>query len=88
MLFNTRDAREIADKLQARIVPKTNHDVAQFWHNDRLIGWYGIRRGANLPHDYIPEQLHISPNQCRQFRICTLTLQGLIEKLRKRGVIS
>lgn len=87
MLFNTQDAKEIAKKLNATLLAQKKHDLAQFWHNGKLIGWYGIRRGRNLPHDYIPEQLHITPNQCKKFKVCTLTLQELVEILKGRGLI-
>ena len=89
MSFNTRDARAIADKLGATIVRRTNHDIAQFWHDGIFIGSFGIRRGSkpNLSHDYIPEGLHISPNLCKKFQVCIVGLEELVAELRRRSII-
>ena len=89
MPFNTRDAREIAAKLGATIVPRTDHDLVQFWYCGKLIGAYGIRRGSkpSLSHDFIPNQLRISPNLCKRFQVCTVDLVALVAELKKRGLI-
>lgn len=87
MSFDKSDAEAIAGKLNARIVRKTNHDIAQFWHHDQLIGFFGIRRGSNTSHDYIPKQIFLSPKQCRDFRICTMTLEEVIELLKEKNII-
>lgn len=88
-MFNKKDAEAIAQKLNARIIAKKRHDIAQFWYEGKLIVWYGIRRGsqANLSHDYIPQQLKITPHQCREFRICTMDLDALITSLKEKGII-
>jgi hypothetical protein len=88
-MFTKKDAEVIAEKLNARIVTGKRHDIAQFWHEGKLIVWYGIRRGsqANLPHNHIPRQLNITPHQCREFRICKMDLDALIVSLRAKGII-
>jgi hypothetical protein len=87
MQFDTSDAKAIAKKLNATIVQKSKHDIAQFWHEGKLIGWFGIRRGANGGHDFIPKQLNLSPHQCREFKICHMSLEEVVQVLKEKHII-
>ena len=87
MRFDTSDAHAIARKLNANIYSGSNHEIAEYWHEGKLIGQFGIRRGKNVGHDYIPKQIFLSPNQCRQFRICTMTLAEVVRVLKEKNVI-
>lgn len=76
------DAREIAKKLKAEIERRRRHDLAVFRHGGKRIAHFGISRSSKeQSHDYIPNQLHITQKQCREFRECPLTLEGYIEIL-------
>ena len=86
MQVDTADAKAIARKLNATIVQKSKHEVAQFWHDGKLIGWFGIRRG-NIGHDYIPQQLNLSTRQCREFKICHMSLDEVVQVLKEKHII-
>lgn len=88
-MINKEDAEAIADKLKARLEEKTNHTVAQFWHNGRLVIWFGIRRGSkkDLPHEYIPSQMKLTQKQCVLFRSCKISLESYVDILIEKGFI-
>ena len=54
-MFTQTDARAIAQKLGAEIVPGRKHDLAIFRYEGQWIGQFGIRRASKeVGHDYIP----------------------------------
>lgn len=88
MGFDKQDATAIARKLGAIMADGSRHDFAEFWHNGIFIAKFGIRRGKRtLSHDHIPEDLHVTPNFCKRFQQCSVTLEGLIAELQRKGVI-
>ena len=88
-MFNKDDAEAIATKWGASVVPKQKHDIVQFWYQNKLVGWYGIRRGSrrDASHDYVPEQMKLSPRQCRDFKDCTKNRNDIISIWREKGVV-
>ncbi len=87
MLTQT-DAREIAKKLKAEIKPGRKHDLAIFRNRGVRIGQFGISRGSKQQsHDYIPHQLYISSKQCRDFRECSLSLDGYLAILAQKQLL-
>lgn len=87
MQFDTHDAWAISKKLNAVIRQGSKHYIAEFWHGGMLIGWFGIRRGKKVGHDYIPKQIFLSPNQCQNFRICTMSLEEVVQVLKDKHII-
>jgi hypothetical protein len=86
MMFAQKDALAIAKKLQAEIKEKRKHDVAIVRIEGKYIGSFGIQRcSKEKSHDYIPQQIFISPRECQQFRECSLTLPAYTELLRSKG---
>jgi hypothetical protein len=68
----TKDAEAIAKKLDAEIQPKrTNHVIAIVRVNGKEVGRFGIRRGMDLGHDYIPRQIHINTRLALNLARCT-----------------
>ncbi len=68
----TGDAEAIAKKLDAEIERKrTNHVIAIVRVNGKEVGRFGIRRGMNLGHDYIPRQIHINMRLALNLARCT-----------------
>jgi hypothetical protein len=88
MSLDKSDALAIAKKLKATIVPRSRHDFAQFWYQDKMIFSFGIGRGKSGLYDYIPRQMFLSPRQCRDFRDCTMTLDQVIALLKDKNMIS
>ena len=78
------EAEAIALKLQATIETKTKHDVAKIYHGDNLIAHFGIRRGNDSPHSYIPRQLRISEKDALGLARCTVSRDQFLA-LRRPG---
>ncbi len=87
-MFTQIDAREIAKKLKAEIKPGRKHDLVVFRHRGIRIGQFGISRSSKeQSHDYIPRQLYISTKQCRDSRVCSLTLEGYLAILAQKQLL-
>jgi hypothetical protein len=90
MAFITKeDALNIADKLNADIVPGTGHDIAKIYYERQLVAWFGIRRGSkkDLGHDYIPGQIHLSSGKTRLLAKCPLSDKQYFQVLKDKNVI-
>jgi hypothetical protein len=86
MMFAQKDARVIAKKLRAEIKEKRKHDVAIVKIEGKYIGCFGIQRcSKDKSHDYIPQQMFLSPRQCREFKECSLTVDAYADLLRGKG---
>ena len=77
----TSDAETIAVKLDAKIVQGRKHTRATIYWNGKYVASFGIRRGANVGHDYIPRQIYITLRQALDLARCTLTKSGYFEIL-------
>ena len=87
-MFTADDAWAIARKLGAHIREGRNHHVVSVLYNGRRIAQYGISRSSGSKgHDYLPKQLHMSFDQCRQFRKCDLSVDQYIGILKGKHLI-
>jgi hypothetical protein len=88
--FVQDDAWAIQAKLKAEVVKGSRHHThVRFWHDGKVVIQFGIRRGSGeLGHGHLPKNMQLSQPECRQFRICTLSVERYIEILKKKGVIS
>lgn len=87
-MLTQQGAREIADKIKAKIEPRRNHDIAVFRYEGKRITQFGIRRSSKgVPHNYIPNQLFVSYKQCCDLRDCPLSLDDYVKILKEKGKI-
>lgn len=85
-MFTRDDGSRIAGKLGAEASTGRKHDVVKICFNGVVVATFGLRRGSGeLPHDYIPRQIHLTYSECRQLVDCTLTPGRYFELLRARG---
>ncbi len=84
-------ALAIAKKLKANVIKrkKGNHDIAQIFHNDKLVTSFGIRRGSrkNLGHDHIPEQLFLRTRDTKLLGQCDLSREDWIKIVKEKNMI-
>lgn len=84
-------AVKIAKKLKASIIERNNrpHDIAQVYHEGKLIAMFGIRRGSNknLGHDHIPSQIFVRAKEAKLLGQCPLSREEWIEILKEKGKI-
>jgi hypothetical protein len=91
-MLDKQDALKIKKKLKAKI-EKTKkgrpHDLAVVYHNNSIIASFGIRRGSNksLPHDHIPADLHLSPNECTRLAECPFSRDDWIKRMKSLKLI-
>jgi hypothetical protein len=91
-MLDKQDAQKIRKKLKAKI-EKTRkgrpHDLAVVYHNNSIIASFGIRRGSNksLPHDHIPEDLHLSPHECALLAQCPFSRHDWIQRMKSLNLI-
>jgi hypothetical protein len=71
-LLGTREAEAIARKLDAEVSAGRKHTLAKVRINGVYIGQFGIRRGTDVGHDYIPRQSHVTARQALELARCTL----------------
>jgi len=86
--FTQDHAKNIAAKLKMDIVSGREHDLAIFRHSGKEIVRFGIRRGSHeLPHPYIPRQLHMTNKECRELHDCSRSREQFIENLRSKQLL-
>ena len=70
-------AGKIANKLKAKVLKRGNrpHDLAQVFHEGKLIAFFGIRRSSKKDkgHDHIPSDIYVSPRQAKLLGQCPLS---------------
>lgn len=63
-------ALKIVSKLKAEAITTRSdvHDVYAVFHNQQMVGSFGIRRSSqrNKGHDHIPTELGVGPNFAKQ----------------------
>lgn len=72
-LLATREAEQIAAKLAAEIRPGRKHPRAIVRLNGQFVGQFGIRRGTNVGHDFIPHQIFATARQALDLARCPLS---------------
>ncbi len=86
--FTQDHATNIAKKLGMQLEPGRKHTRAIFHHEGKEIVSYGIRRASKeVPHNYIPKQLHMTPRDCMQLHDCTKTVDDFVGSLRSKGFL-
>ncbi len=82
-------ALKIAKKLDAQIVKEGAHDIAQVFHEGRLVAQFGIRRGSEKDkgHDHIPRDLHLGPGRARLLGQCPMKREDWIHEMIDQGRI-
>ena len=82
-----KQAVDIANKLKADIVRKTNHDIAIVRWQGFFIGSFGIRRDRYAGHGHIPGQIFITQSEALQLARCHMSKDDYFDILRQRGVL-
>ena len=83
----TRDAEVIAQKLNAEVATGRKHVIAKVRCGGVHIGQFNIRRGSNVGHDYIPNQIFVTMRQALELARCTLDADDYKRILQARGKI-
>ena len=78
----------IADKLGAEIRPGRKHTRAIVRIDGVYVGAFGIRRGRDTGHDYIPAQIHTSMQVAIGLDRCPVSKEDYEETLRRKGVLA
>ena len=83
-------ASEIASKLHAKLIKgKKGHGLAEVYHRDKRITWFGIRRSSKKDkgHDHVWKNLCCSPHYCKELAYCTKTEEDWINLMKDQGYI-
>lgn len=90
MFFSKRDARKIANKLDADVEKtRSKHEFVKIRYDGKVVASYGISRNSrDKGHDYIPRQLHISNTQAKGLSDCTFSKEDFFDVLREKGFIT
>lgn len=86
--LTTDHAEKIAGKLGIRPERGRKHDHVYIRWEGRIIASYGIRRGSRqLAHDYVAEQIFLTPREAINLARCPMSRDEYFEVLRTRGHI-
>ena len=84
-------ADKIVKKLKAKIEIGTNrpHDLANIYHEGKLVASFGIRRGSKKEagHDHIPSDLYIRSSQAKLLGQCPMSREDWIKILITKNLI-
>ena len=88
-IITKEHALKIARKLKAQIREEKAHTYAEIFYDNRLIAWFGIRRGSQKDkgHDHIQRDLHINSYQAKMLAACPLTLEDWLEIMEKKELL-
>lgn len=85
-ILTSKEAEEIANKLEAEIKPGRRHPKVLVRWKGRIVAQYGIRRGSgDVSHNYISRQLFISFRETLDLARCPLTREQYFQILRLKG---
>jgi len=82
-------ALKIAKKLNAQIKKTTKaHDIAEIFHQGKLVATFGIRRGSNknLGHDHIPHQIFLGARDTRLLGQCPMSREQWLKIIIDKGM--
>jgi hypothetical protein len=85
--IGSREALVIAKKLDASFVEKTRHTTAFIVFKGIEFAQFGIRRGSNVGHPYVPKQLHISETEAMAIASCATDGETYFKKMKAKGHI-
>ena len=83
-------ALKIAKKLKAEVVEtKRSHDIAQVFHNGKMVAHFGIRRASKKDsgHDYIPESIFVRTREAKLLGQCPMSRDEWITIITKKGKV-
>ena len=83
-LLTAHSAITIAHKLDAEITEGRRHTNAVVRVDGTYIGRFGIRRGSNAGHDYIPSQIRVTMREALGLARCTLYMADYKKILKER----
>ena len=83
----TREAEQIAAKLDAEVEQGRKHTRAVVRLNGQFVGSFGIRRGTNLGHDYVSKQIYATTRQAIDLARCPLSKMDFAALLVQQGII-
>jgi hypothetical protein len=84
-LFTADSAFTIARKLGVEISEGRKHMNAVVRIEGTYIGRFGIRRGSNAGHDYIPRQIHVTTKEALGLARCSLYKADYKRSLKDQG---
>jgi len=86
-IITKEHALKIAKKLKAIIREEGAHAYAEIFHEERLIAWFGIRRGSEKDkgHDHIQKDLYVNGYQAKMLAACPLTREQWLGILSEKG---
>ena len=84
-LFTDASGLTIANKLGAEISEGRKHTKVVVRIDGTYIGQYGIRRGTNVGHDYIPRQIHCTVKEALGLARCNVDKADYEKSLRDQG---
>jgi hypothetical protein len=83
-------ALKIVKKLGAHVKITTKaHDIAEVFHQGKLIATFGIRRGSNknLGHDHIPHQIFVGARDAKLLGQCPLSREQWLQIITEKGMV-
>lgn len=83
--IDARAARAIATKLKAEIKAGNKHDIASVSFSGTLVATFGIRRGSNTGHPYIPQQIFVSEHMAVKLASCSMSYEEYEAEIRSKG---
>ena len=88
-IITKEHAQKIAKKLKANIREEKAHTYAEIFYKNRLIAWFGIRRGSEKDkgHDHIQKDLHINGYQAKMLAACPFTLENWLKVLEEKNLL-
>ena len=65
------------------------HVMQEIWCNGQLVNKFGIKHDPNRnnPHGWVARDLGLSPHKMREFAICHMTIDEMIEHFIDQGFI-
>ncbi|MFN2476451.1 MAG: hypothetical protein ABR526_08950 [Chthoniobacterales bacterium] len=80
-------ALAIAKKLKATMREEKAHAYADIFHGEKLVAWFGIRRGSRKDqgHGHIQNDLYVNPYQARLLAACPLTRDQWLKIMDEKG---
>lgn len=90
MKLTASDGWAIQKKLGAEVQEgRRPHSLVRFWHDGKIVMQFGISRGSGEHgHGHIPKCMKISQKECKEFRICNISVEGYLKILKDKGLVS
>ncbi len=83
-------ALKIAKKLKAKVIKtKRAHDIAQVFHNGKMVAHFGIRRDSKKDsgHDHVPESIFVRTREAKLLGQCPMSRDEWIRIITEKGKV-